>query len=198
MIDTGLKIGGIYKTEFDNRLFRLIGLDDYEVFYDCQWSDDNWTFSGNFKGKSFFYRMSVDQFALKSDLIEIKELTDIEFKYFRPDLPMRFGRVKDINWNSIDSNGLKLIDSFFNGAKIGTDRIVLVPYGPKGALQKGVVIDSDNELTIFEIIKKAMIIQSDSNKAESKGIGFYRLGYEKGFPRYSIGEFLDKAGIMKE
>jgi hypothetical protein len=198
MINTGLKIGGVYKTKFDPRPYRIIGLDNYEVFYDCLWSDNKWTFSDNFKVKTIFYRMPVDLFATKSELIEMKELTDIEMKYFRPDLQMRFGRTKEVNWNSIDSIGLSYLDSLFQGTKIPINKLVLVPYGPKGALLKGVVIESDNEFTIFEIINKAMIIQSISNQQVSKGIGFYRLGYEKGLPRYSIGEFLDKAGNIKE
>jgi hypothetical protein len=198
MTNTELKIGGIYKTQFDSRPYRIIGLDDYEVFYDCLWSDNKWTFSDNFKVKTIFYRMFVDHFALKSELIEFRKLTDIEMKYFRPDLPMRFGRIKNVSWNSIDSSGFRYLNSHFQETKITTNKIVLVPYGPKGALQKGIVIESNNELNIIEIIKQAMIIQSEVNQQKSNGIGFYRLGYEKGLPRYSIGEFFDKAGIMKE
>lgn len=32
----------------------------------------------------------------------------------------------------------------------------------------------------------------------SAGIGFYRLGYQKGLPSYVIGEYLDRAGTMNE
>ena len=36
-IENKLKLGEIYQTEVDDRPYRIIGLDDYEVFYDCLW-----------------------------------------------------------------------------------------------------------------------------------------------------------------
>lgn len=131
-----MKLGEIYKTEFDERPYRIIGLDKHEIFYDCLWSDNNWTFSGNFRGKSAFYRMSTDLFESKSDLIDFKELTEKEFKYFRPDLPMRFGRTKTINWNSFDSDGIESLKSEFCNQKINTCEIVLVPFGKKAVIKK--------------------------------------------------------------
>jgi len=193
-----LKLGGIYKTEFDERPYRIIGLDNYEVFYDCLWSNEKWTFSGNFRGKSIFYRMSHDLFHSKSELTEIKELSEIEYKFFRPDLPMRFGRTKEISWNKIDLNGQKFIKETFLDTKLNTDRIIIVPYGIKGSHQKGIEIENKKGLTIIEVIKEANQIQTTINRTESNGIGFYRLGYEKGLPRYLIGEYLDRAGILKE
>jgi hypothetical protein len=193
-----LKLGEIYKTEFDERPFRIIGLDDYEVFYDCLWSDNNWTFSGNFRGKSFFYRMATDIFKSKSEFIEQQELTEKELKYFRPDLPMRIGRTKKINWNSNDSNGIEKLESEFSKRKINADKIVLVPFDKKGGYQKGQIIENGTGLSEFDIILKAKEIQESVNDQISNGIGFYRLGYEKELPLYSIGEYLDRAGIMKE
>ncbi len=192
-----LKLGEIYKTEFDERPFRIIGIDENEVFYDCLWSENNWTFSENFKRKSIFYRMSTDLFKSKSELIDFKELTEKEFKYFRPDLPMRFGRTKRFNWNSFDFDDIEHLKSEYSNRKIKTNKIVLVPFGKKGGYQKGEIIESKSELTEFDIIIKAKEIQESVNDQKSNGIGFYRLGYEKGLPRYSIGEYLDRAGIMK-
>jgi len=192
-----VKLGEIYKTEFDERPFRIIGLDEYEVFYDCLWSENNWTFSENYRGKSIFYRMSSDFFKSKSELIDFQELTEKEFKYFRPDLPMRLGRTKKVNWNSFDSYEIENLKFEFSNRKINTNKIVLVPFGKKGGNQKGEIIESKYELSEFDIILKAKEIQESVNDQKSNGIGFYRLGYEKGLPRYSIGEYLDKAGVMK-
>lgn len=193
-----MKLGEIYKTEFDERPFRIIGLDEYEVFYDCLWSENNWTFSEKFRGKSIFYRMSTDFFKSKSELIDFKELTEKELKYFRPDLPMRFGRTKKINWNSFDTDGIENLKSEFSNRKLNTNKIVLVPIGKKGGYQKGEIIESESKLSKLDIILKAKEIQESVNDQLSNGIGFYRLGYEKGLPRYSIGEYLDRAGIMTE
>jgi len=74
-----LTLGGIYKTEWDDRPFRIIGLDDVEVFYDCLWPHDNrWTFSGNFKKKCYFYRTSRQVFEKKSVQQDILPLTTEE------------------------------------------------------------------------------------------------------------------------
>lgn len=59
------------------------------------------------------------------------------------------------------------------------------------------IVESKSELKKFDIILKAKEIQESVNDQKSNGIGFYRLGYEKGLPRYSIGEYFDRAGIMK-
>ncbi|WP_282126556.1 hypothetical protein [Marinifilum flexuosum] len=196
MTQDKLEIGGIYKTDFDSRPFRIIGLDQYEVFYDCLWSDNKWTFSGSFRRKTIFYRMSAKIFQSKSELIEVNKLTDEEFKYFRPDLPMRFGRIKDISWNNLDS----VFDDYkdqITDFKIDTEKLVLVPHGKKGGYGKGVIIEQTGGLMGLEIISQASKIQNSVNDCQSDGIGFYRLGFEKGLPRYSIGEYLDKAGLMK-
>jgi hypothetical protein len=192
-----LTLGGLYLTKFDQRPFRVIGYDEYEVFYDCLWSAGKWTFSGNFKSKTIFYRMSSKLFNEKSELLEIKPLTDVETKYFRSDLPMRFGRTKDLNWGDPLPNWQQLAVNLKN-IKLQTEQLVLVPYGLKGGYQKGVVIECKEGPTELEIIKKAFPIQQTASNAKSNGIGFYRLGYEKGLPRYAIGEYVDKAGIMTE
>ena len=142
--------------------------------------------------------MSSDFFRSKSELIDFQELNEKEFKYFRPDLPMRFGRTKKVNWSSFDTDGIEDLKSEFNNRKINTNKIVLVPYGEKGGYKKGEIIASKSELREFDIILKAKEIQESANDQISNGIGFYRLGYEKGLPRYSIGEYFDRAGIIKE
>ena len=197
MIYPKLNLGGIYQTEFDKRLFRIIGYDEYEVFYDCLWDNNKWIFSGNFTGKSIFFRMARTLFSQKSKFIEVLPLSDKEFKYFRPDLPLRFGRTNKVNWNTINTDDLTFLKNKFSPQKINTNKIIIVPYGPKGALKKGITIENLNKhINQFEIIKQAIKIQESENNQISNGIGFYRLGYEKGLPRYAIGEFIDQANIL--
>ena len=192
-----LTLGDIYKTSFDERPFRVIGFDDFEVFYDCLWSDNSWTFSGNFKGNVAFYRMSRDLFISRSKLIGHEELTDEERFYFRPELPMRFGRTRKVNWNSFNS---KIIDSLkreFSSQIIPIQNIFLVPLSEKGGYKKGHILENKKEMSVFDIIKIAKEIQESVNGTESNGIGFYRLGYAKGLPSYAIGEYKDQAGILE-
>jgi len=197
-----LTLGGIYKTAWDNSRARIIGLDDFEVFYDGYWPHDNsWTFSGNFKKKCYFYRTSRQAFEEKSTLQDILPLTDEEIQAFRPDLPMRLGRSKATSWNNFKVSDLKkLPDSDFLKQKLQADKIVLLPYGVKGGLKKGQIVTADNEsyFDCEELIWKAKRIQESMNNETSKGIGIYRIGFESRLPSFYIGQYIDLAGIMAE
>lgn len=200
-----LELGGIFRTEWEERPFRIIGLDNLEVFYDCLWPHDNkWTFSGNFKRQCFLYRTSLPLFEQKSQRIDFLPLTEQEQRAFRPDLPIRIGRMKELSWNNINesdfSSFAKSVKANIQEQKLQTGKVVLLPYGDKGGLKKGVVISADNS-TYFngaELLWKAKEIQKVVNDNVSDGVGLYRIGYEKGLPSYYIGKYLDKAGLLKD
>jgi hypothetical protein len=204
-----LKLGEIYKTEWDERPFRVIGFDEIEVFYDCLWPHDNsWTFSGNFKKKCYFYRTSAPLFIAKSTPIDSTPLTIEEQKAFRPDLPIRIARTKEFNWNAFGMDNYQnfieqtktLLDKSILDQKIPTDKIVLIPFGNNGGLKKGTIVTADNpnHFECAELIWKAKELQESVNNQTSKGIGLYRIGFEKGLPSYYIGEYFDKAGLLNE
>jgi len=204
-----LEIGGIYLTEWDERPFRIIGFDNVEVFYDCLWPHDNsWTFSGNFKKKCYFYRTSSQLFAEKSRKQDHQPLTNDEKKFFRPDLLMRVGRTKELSWNSFEQKNFKEFENYLNHSlkpeilnqKIETDEIVVLPFGQKGGIKKGEILTANNDeyFTVPELLWKSKSVQESVNPDKSNGIGLYRIGFEKGLPSYYIGEYLDKAGLIKE
>jgi len=193
-----LKLGGIYKVELDGRPVRIIGFDKYETFYDCLWENNKWSFSDNLKSKCSFYRMPTDLFKTNFKLIELKPLTETEQNCLRPDLPMRFGRTKEVNWNEFNSSGIKKLKSLYSDQKINIESIILVPYGPKGGAKRGVKIENKNAFTVLEIIEKAKKIQEEVNENPSNGIGIYRCGIQKGIPSYYIGEYIDKANFLNE
>ncbi len=204
---TAIQIGGIYKTEWDHRPFRLIGFDDYEVFYDCMWTDGQWTFSGNFKKKCYFYRTSLKTF--KNNLLELDflALSEAEIKFFRTDLPMRLGRTELYNWNDFKADNYHDFKKQFHAQSnnfiaeeiLLTDRIILIPYGIKKGFLKATVSYAANNsfFELAELIWKAKQLQEAANHSKSEGIGIYRLGTEKGIPSFYIGEFYDLAGILK-
>lgn len=206
MASEKLQLGQMYRTEWDERPYRVIGFDDTEIFYDCLWPHDNsWAFSGNFKKKCYFYRMPVPLFIAKATLIDFTPLTIEEQNFFRPDLPLRLCRTKEFHWNAFESDHYhsfkkdttELSDKSFLNQKLMADKIVLIPLGNNGGLKKGTTVTADN-LNYFEcseLIWKAKEIQEAVNHQVSAGIGLYRIGFEKGLPSYYIGEFLDKTGI---
>ena len=204
-----LKLGEIYRTEWDKSPFRVIGYDDIEVFYDCLWSHDNsWTFSGNLKKKSYFYRTSAPLFIAKSKQIDYAQLTEEEQNAFRPDLPIRICRSKEFNWNNFHvstfDDFVKILESLseksFLDDKIQSEKLVLLPYGNKGGLKKGTIIVAENSkyFEASELIWKAKELLEAVNNKISNGIGIYRIGFEKGLPSYYIGEYFDRAGLLKK
>ena len=199
-----LKVGGVYKTEWDDRPFRVIGLDDIEVFYDCLWPHDNkWTFSGNFKKKCYFYRTSAPLFAEKSTPLDFLALSEEEQRMFRPDLPLRLVRTNALNWNEFASTDYPsfqaLLPANLQSQQLPANQVVLIPYGNNGGLKKGTVVTAANG-SFFEgseLLWKAKELQEAVNDKVSTGIGLYRIGFEKGMPSYYIGQYIDNAGLLK-
>jgi hypothetical protein len=198
-----LRIGEIYITEWDERPFRVIGFDDIEVFYDCIRSHhDSWAFSSNLKNNCSFYRTSTSFFISKSKPIDYLPITEAEQIVFRPDLPIRLCRSKDFNWIDFYSLTIKELQVKVENLTdtIQTEKLTLIPFGNKGGLKKGVIISADNSeyFEASELIWKAKEILKSVNSQISKGVGIYRLGFEKGYPSYYIGEYFDKAGLLNE
>lgn len=190
-----MKLGEIYKASWDGSIMRVIGFDEFEVFYDGYWEhDDSWTFTSNLKKKCSFYRTSRSVFSEKASLIDFKELTKEEHDIFRPDLTIRTCRTEKASWSdpgfNLEGTDMKSINS---------EKVWLYPFGPKGGLKKGELITAKNnkELTISELLESAKRIQQSVNLNQTNGIGIYRIGIQKQLPSYYIGEFIDLAGIMK-
>lgn len=192
-----MKLGEIYKANWDSSIMRVIGFDEFEVFYDGFWKHYNsWTFASNLKKKCLFYRTSRNVFSEKANLIDFKELTDEEHGIFRPDLTIRTCRIENASWSDTDFN----LQGFEQNMKsIKSEKIWLYPFGPKGGLKKGELITAKNnkEFAISELLESAKRIQQSVNLDQSNGIGIYRIGIQKQLPSYYIGEFIDLAGIMK-
>ncbi len=91
-------------------------------------------------------------------------------------------------------------DKPFSDDIVQADKLVLIPYGNKGGLKKGSVVTATNSkyFESAELIWKAKELQEAINNHVSNGIGLYRMGFEKGFPSYYIGEYIDSAGIVTE
>ena len=107
---------------------------------------------------------------------------------------MRFGRTKTVDWKNISENGIESLPTNIANQQINTYKIMLVPHGPKGGIKKSVLVEGKANLKASEIVRAAINIQKPIEGQENKGIGFFRLGFEKGLPSYYIGNYIDKAG----
>src|SRR5690606_28706406 len=111
---------------------------------------------------------------------------------FRPDLLLRIGRLKGIQWNqfpvsdyrSFQEYVLNNLQESFIKEVLACPSIIIRPYGSKDRLLKGLRVDADNRqfFTSTEILWKAKEIQEAANPAISNGTGIYRLGFEQGLP----------------
>jgi hypothetical protein len=196
MGSAGLELGGIYQPDWDERPFRIIGMDEHEVFYDCQWEHDGrWTFSGNFNRTCIFYRMPTPLFAKRSQRIGDLPFTQEELKAFRPDLPLRLGRSIELCWNMPWNK--EAIEQSDMSHSISADAVILSPYGSKGGQKGGVIVRSvGGGLRVGALMLEAKRIQESANIQTSNGVGLYRLGWQKRLPSYYIGEYMGRAGNL--
>jgi len=151
--------------------------------------------------------MRASHFVLNATRLDAMPLTDREYTVFRPDLPMRVGRTMRACWNSIPDKSYadfvermkSLEESGFCETVVEAPAVVLAPSGKKGGGKTGVIVNAENSrcFDCLELLWKAKALQEGVSDAVSKGIGLYRLGYEKGLPSYYIGEYRDAAGVME-
>ncbi len=109
---------------------------------------------------------------------------------------MRLGRSIDRSWNTPWLE--EAIEQTDMSQSISADALVLAPYGPKGGLKGGVVIRSeDGSFRVDTLMLEAKRIQQITSAQMSRGVGLYRLGWQKRLPSYYIGEYVDRAGHMR-
>ena len=202
-----LLLGGVYLTKWDDRPFRVLAFDEFEVFYDCYWpSIDKWTF-GNLRSKGYYYRMTLQRFLEDVKFIREQPLTVQELQTFRPELPFRVCRNKFLAWTDQQFSDTKVYSDFINlkGANVTKEivlpvhKIVLHPYGPKSGAVKPSVIFSKKEggFSCLELLWNAHNLQSGHiREKQADGVGIYRLGHEKKMPAYYIGGYYDKGGSL--
>lgn len=197
-----LQIGDICKLNQSNQKIKIIGFDDKELFYDCYWEHNkSWAFSSNLKKKGFFYRMNTKDSVNKVTKEGFEKLTEEQFNVLRPDLPLRIGRFKEVNWKEEVFESIDLFNKHFKERKedhtiefLDCEQIWLYSINTDNKLKKEILIESDDKkISIDDILFKAnKIMTTKSNKFE--GIGVYRLGIEKGIPSYYIGGYKDMMG----
>lgn len=207
---TNLILGGVYKTKFHPDPHRVIAFDNYEVFYDGYWPTlDKWTFSDSLNSKCFYYRTIPSVFLDSATFLREQPLTERESSIFRPDLPFRICRNKQIQWMTNDFSDINLYKDFLikNNFSLSQEivlnvpEIVLHPYGPKGGGVKATKITASNKqgFTNSELLWHGQNLQSIHLKENSKdGVGLFRLGHEKKIPSYYIGNYIDKANFLKD
>ena len=190
-------------------LYRIIIVDNKEILYDFYWTTlGKWTCSERLSSKCFYSRMAFANFLETTTFIKNQPLTRNELDIFKPDLPLRAYRQRNIQWQIEYFDNLENYSIFLNSFNVDIStkiifeapEIILYPYGPKGGLVKPTKIGALNGhyFTYEELLWNAQNLQSVHLKEETtSGIGIFRLGHEKKLPSFYIGNYVDRAEFLK-
>ena len=209
-MDTEVKLisGGVYKTILSEDPVRILMFDNIDVFYDAYWSSlDKWTFASSLKSSGTYYRTSPNIFLRNATFLRQQPLTTEEINTFRPNLPIRLCRNKQMSWTDkifSNLNDYKTYASQFgcdisNNIILPVPSITLEPFGAKGrvtSLKSTLLTSVDkNGFSNIELLWLANNIQAEhSQHIVDKGIGIYRSGHKKKVPSYYIWGYYDMAG----
>jgi hypothetical protein len=214
-MDTEVKLvlGGVYKTIRSDSLIRILAFDNIEIFYDVYYCSLNeWAFASKLKRQGTYYRQAHNIFLQNATFIKEQTLTEDEFKVFRPDLPFRLCRNKEIAWTNTRFS--TLADYKHYALDYGVDisnkivlpipAITIEPFGAEGritSIKSTLVTSIDVDgFTAIELLWLANNIQAEHAKhIVDKGVGIYRSGHEKKVPSYYIWGYYDMGNsIPKE
>jgi hypothetical protein len=184
-----LRIGDVLQVEWDERPIRVMMADSIEVFYDALFPGGGWNMAR--ARTAIYYRISTSLLLSKGQRVRTEPLTDRELAMHRPDLPMRVLRNWEADWGRPLSDWPK-IDTGFD---VESQRIALIPFGPKGAPTKVVLAEAADGQSFSgdELLAAAHGVQTAHCPAV-RGVGLFRSGISGGVPSYYLWGAVDKAG----
>jgi hypothetical protein len=202
-------LGGVYQTDLDDTPIRVILFDRVQIFYDVWWQDSqDWEVNQSYKSKVIFLRCSQSHFLNTSILVRFESIPDAVINVIRPDLPLYLCRNDKLRWTTKNYTDIQSFAKYLDKAgidintleKLNIDKVILVPFGPKGGDKKGVIVQAANGryFTGLELLWHAHNVQAVHINIEQEiGMGIYRSGFEKGLPTFYIGGFYDRAEFLK-
>jgi hypothetical protein len=202
--------GNIFLTSLDINPVRVIMGDGVWLVYEVWWKHaKDWSYKSSLKSKVIYYRASSERFFKDATYFAKEQLTEEEIRIHRPDLPLNLCRSDQMSWTSksyatigdFEKDNSTAMQNLASVCDLKIGKIIFVPYGPKGGLKKGVKVEAQNGMnfTCRELLWNAQNIEAPHNPpGEEKGVGIFRLGFEKGIPSYYIGGFIDTAGFLNE
>ncbi|WP_173346109.1 hypothetical protein [Pseudoduganella dura] len=198
MNPSDLHVGAVFQREWDSCPIRVIAFDDEQVMYDCWWPHiPGWGIDSLNRTISY-YRLPLSLLLKKSTYLRTDEYTEVELCIHRPDLPFGFARFADLEWPSIPpvaEDDFPGHTSFMAGVEasnplLHTEKLYLHPFGPKGSVKPGVLLESENPtgFTVDEVLWHAARLQAPHLREikVTTGVGIYRSGIQRKLPSYYI------------
>lgn len=183
------QIGDVLQVGWDERSIRVMMADKIEVFYDALFPEVGWNLAR--ARTAIYYRMPTSLLQSTGQRIRAEPLTDQELATHRPDLPMRILRSGHADWGN-PLAGWPKIDTDF---EVESQRVALIPFGPKGAPMKAVLAEAANGRSFSgnELLAAAHAVQT-AHCPDVRGVGLYRSGISGGIPSYYLWGAVDQAG----
>jgi hypothetical protein len=202
-----IAVGSVLQPDWDDRLHRIILMDEIEVFYDVWWPHAaEWGFS-NLRGEGHYYRVPTNLLRSRSTVLRSEPLTDVELAVHRPDLPLRLLRSPSMQWSKTqyqsiagfirahqdDIERLRISD---NDVALDAPQVFLAPFGAGGRSKRPVAIRAMNErnFSSIELLWRAYEVQAPHHRQSANGIGIYRSGFKSRGPSFYLWGYDDMAG----
>jgi hypothetical protein len=181
--------GDVLQVTWDDRPIRVLMADDAEAFYDAHLPEVGWNLAR--ARTAIYYRTTTSLLQSSAERIRSDPLSKQEREKHRPDLPMRLFRSRKADWHK----PLREWPNIDADLKIGCERLALIPYGPKGAPLKPVVVKAADGRAFSgaELLAAAHEVQTAECTA-IEGAGLYRSGISRGIPSYYLWGATDQAG----
>lgn len=181
--------GDVLQVDWDERPIRVMMADSIEVFYDASLPDVGWNLART--RTAIYYRILTTLLHSKGQRIRTEPLTNRELATHRPDLPMRVLRNGEADWANPLADWPEIDTDF----EVKSQRVALIPFGPKGAPRRAIVVEAADGRSFRgnELLAAAHGIQM-AHCPDVRGVGLYRSGISGGVPSYYLWGAVDKAG----
>ncbi len=199
-----LGVGAVFEVTFDQRPVRIIAFDAIEVFYEVQWEHGRWD-AGEKRSRMIYYRDETWRFLEQAKKVRVDPPSADFLAVHRPDLPLRFACSPKLDWlaqpvatrDEFIAYIMRSDPTLLEQPDLPTREIVLVPYSPRAAPQTPVLVSSDQNLSVVEILWRAHEVQRPFKKENYRGIGFYRKGLEKrGVPSFAVMHYIPRGTLV--
>lgn len=201
---SSLEVGAVFEVTSDERPVRLIAFDAVEVFYEVQWHDGRWEAEGR-RARIIYYRNETWRFLERATKLRVDPPSAEFLAIHRPDLPLRFACTPKVDWleqpcatrDEFVAYLARTDPMLLEKPNLPTTRIMIVPYTPRGAPRTPVLVSSDQNLSLVDILWRAHQLQRPFKDAKRRGIGFYRKGLEsRGVPSFALMHYIPRGSLI--
>ena len=198
-----INLGDVLKENDGESIIKVIGVDEYEVFYDA-WLDHSKSWGLNKSRSAIFYRLERAFCLNHYSFIRNEPLDEKELTKFSPQLPHRTANLIEWSWNQTEYKTLEefkeqigdLAKELKLQEHIKADKLMIIPLGANGGHKPKVALAPENgeSFSPIELLWKSHNIQAKYKTNIQSGVGIYRLGISNKVPSYYLGGKGDNAG----